>query len=631
MFRHSPALPILWTHLVLAAIFSSCGKSSPPSASAPDPVSAPVPVPTVALADVPGFYLAECGPSCYEIARGGDGSWSLQGPPYVSMSSWTVTVESNALTFTVVGDYTSPSAWSDGCYYGYQFCFLPSKTGADDWDLVSEISFRVGDKGGTWYTRQCLYDPPAARYLHKTTDSQIVEYSRLIEMIAPASTRTLDIARLRSLADGLLARSPGDPYARIIYLDSLCRARKTSELEARIKEWRGDFANCSALAPKFKFRETEEALRALQLSATGRNAFDFIEHIVSEQTDLSTRLRDFPQLMDYEDYASGRKPLQNPEHGHIGNSGQIATKISGVISAFWMIEGRRTDALRLLAANYRMGQFMNQHGNLINRLIGIALRSIASRWLEIFCLNSVETPEECGQMWDMLERLNSLERDVNAEEMFAMQWMGRNRFGNFDSCEADTRRRVADVRFRNLRVAAAARWKQLSAGALPRAASDIRSLFPNGLPPDPFATSEPLRTICRPDQFVVYSVGPNGRDEGATITYDPTNGTLSAGDIATRVPFARQYPFQRGGLHASSADDIRRQFPNGLPPDPFASTYGNPLQITDDSGGLLIKSFGPDMDENNRESKGNDYRRNIFYDPTNGTYSEGDLWILIPR
>lgn len=51
---------------------------------------------------------------------------------------------------------------------------------------------------------------------------------------------------------------------------------------------------------------------------------------------------------------------------------------------------------------------------------------------------------------------------------------------------------------------------------------------------DPF-TNESLKTAQDGGETVIYSVGPDKKDDGGAITYDPTNGTFSRGDISLRV------------------------------------------------------------------------------------------------
>lgn len=55
---------------------------------------------------------------------------------------------------------------------------------------------------------------------------------------------------------------------------------------------------------------------------------------------------------------------------------------------------------------------------------------------------------------------------------------------------------------------------------------------------DPF-TDQPLKTIQTDDSTTIYSIGPDRQDQGGAVSYDPTNGTDSAGDIFIRVPKSR--------------------------------------------------------------------------------------------
>jgi len=55
--------------------------------------------------------------------------------------------------------------------------------------------------------------------------------------------------------------------------------------------------------------------------------------------------------------------------------------------------------------------------------------------------------------------------------------------------------------------------------------------------PDPFAPGEPIKMSLSGDskEAIYYSVGPDGIDQKGSLTYDPTNGIISPGDILVRV------------------------------------------------------------------------------------------------
>lgn len=53
---------------------------------------------------------------------------------------------------------------------------------------------------------------------------------------------------------------------------------------------------------------------------------------------------------------------------------------------------------------------------------------------------------------------------------------------------------------------------------------------------DPFNHGQPFKKIDEPAATALYSIGPDRKDDRATLTYDATNGTLSGGDIFVRIP-----------------------------------------------------------------------------------------------
>jgi hypothetical protein len=314
-----------------------------------------------------------------------------------------------------------------------------------------------------------------------------------------------------------------------------------------------------------------------------------------------------------------------------------------------------------------------------------------------YALNACETPEEYQQCWAMLERLRLTPGQADASHLFDgensplfNQMTGEGMF-SANHQEVFTRQKTSDTKFQLLRAATAARYHQMTKGAWPRSAAEFAPLLDQGLPKDVFVTTttlspgavqDALRFTRLADGFAVYSVGPDERDNGATLDYDPTNGTLSAGDLAIRIPKERKYPFPRGGVHAANAQELLKQFPDGLPADPFADVKGRPLGMIDATmtQPLVIFSFGPDCDEaqaypggaipkvngspTGQPPRGRDlqavfdygpsprpeglgtggpatptmsasgrYQRALqpFYDPTNGTTSKGDLYMEVHK
>lgn len=162
--------------------------------------------------------------------------------------------------------------------------------------------------------------------------------------------------------------------------------------------------------------------------------------------------------------------------------------------------------------------------------------------------------------------------------------------------------------------------------------------------------------------------GPDGVDDGAAVQYDSSNGSKSRGDVIRTLPRKSEYPYQKNGVRAKDAADLLRQYPNGLPVDPFADSRPLPLSILESSSTetLRVFSFGPSCAEKtwvDSVLQSSDVahvsppgasllrsKQKVFlrqdatpgqavsghwiqpsYDPTNGTKSGGTLHLDIPK
>jgi len=148
-----------------------------------------------------------------------------------------------------------------------------------------------------------------------------------------------------------------------------------------------------------------------------------------------------------------------------------------------------------------------------------------------------------------------------------------------------------------------------------------------GLPLDPFSNKS-LLYIPEKMPFVIYSIGPDGKDDAGSLEYDPTNGIESTGDILNIVPAERKYPFPLKTKSFASRDEVLKQFPNGLPPDSFHKKKGTPLFITETNPPRII-SVGPDQDLDCSIKSESGEVVEFFesvYDPANGINSNGDIF-----
>ncbi|MFW6255949.1 MAG: hypothetical protein ACOC54_03940 [Candidatus Sumerlaeota bacterium] len=97
----------------------------------------------------------------------------------------------------------------------------------------------------------------------------------------------------------------------------------------------------------------------------------------------------------------------------------------------------------------------------------------------------------------------------------------------------NARERVLEAEVDLLRLAAAEKaFRKNNEGKLPEDDSDLTSRYLSFYPLDPFGKGH---VKWLQDEGLFYSVGPDGVDNGGRILYDPTNGTISGGDIVRRT------------------------------------------------------------------------------------------------
>lgn len=654
----------------------------------------------VRLMMLPGVYLAHGGLCCVVIERRGTG-WDI-GKEYLTESA-EHHISSVWPRLKMAGESTNP-AWSS--FYGDIYVLAPSRRRFGDWDLV-----RYGDRflglpnpptppGKTWIKtflekalsqlkrslpsqksstassastatltttqpREPVPVFPLTRrlpFLHRLNDLRIVDYfdQQYSSKDRPGAYRTAKV---------LLASHPGDLNVRSLYLMAAAYCDDTTEVARRLDEWKDGFEQQDDPFLKSSLWMTERWLCGRQLSAARKNAYDFCEEVLGEKTDLATRLRLLPSVFDYEMFVPPSPPNA---YSMIPNYLEllVTAKVFRVLAIMRMIEGKRDESLQILAATYHLGQTLVTGKAFVPVLIGVATKSIACAGLEIFALNGCETDAEFQRMWQVLERLERNQSKPALAEILSHQLNLQQYLPTevrSDPREAEARANVVDGRFELIRSATAAKYRLVAQGKFPNSNGEFGPFLPQGPPRDPFSDG-PMRFLSATDSLICYSIGPDRSDNNTTITYDPTNGTISAGDIWVKVPRQRQYPFPREGVRAANEDDLWRQFPNGLPADPFSTQKGRSLSTTTSlRGDVYVYSFGPDVDEFKRLPVGYTVRlstdlaatagakrsyipgfgpvRDMYgqplrvvphvlqvpYDPTNGAVSEGDIFMRVPR
>lgn len=516
-----------------------------------------------------------------------------------------------------------------------EYEIILSRSVPGDWDLAATLDHDSPD--GLIH-----YDPPIPSFFHRITDDRARLYydgvgnvynrrmydewfkSYILPEVPPYPEF------LFKLAADMVHDHPDDPAFRMLYWDSLIRAENFKVLESELGQWRSklDHPGFQRLGLRF----AEHALKAHHLSAAGQNAADEVIQLFSTHTNLQTLYQCFPDLLKYDELHYPNPGLQAPPD--LFRAYNNNPKVIYTLSILSMIKGERDAALERLAALWHLGQLLEKDGLIDNRKYIPTICGTAGQGLELYALNACETESDYAALWHKLDylvqhepRIPTLKEFVWLEHNFApvsdQQLLAMEKPKFYDYLASDYPSCTA--RLQLIRMATAARAHALATGSLPDNERDLGPLLPAGPPPDPFSTT-PLHLVSSPGGVSCYSVGPDKIDDRGALIYDPSNGTLSRGDIVLEVPATRKYPFPRGGLRMEYMSDFWHQMPNGLPPDPFADTRGKPLNITNGPP-FYVYSYGPDHDEHVLPMT----RPQVAYDPSNGTSSSGDLFIAIPE
>jgi len=506
-----------------------------------------------------------------------------------------------------------------GIAHGYEI--VPSRSIRGDWDLARLRPARI----------QKEYQPlpePHPSFLHRVNDERIAVYFRSLLDSRGTGRKELDRRRLLEVASALVADYPDDLHVRTLYLDALSRSGKFEEMDAKLKAWESAYQHCADGYFERIYERAQWALAAHRLSASGRNAFDLLQELSSREAGLQTRLRMLPKALDYEQFIQPVHVIAPRIANYL--EAQTTAKVFHTEATFAMIQGDNNRAVNILLPSYHLGRLIQQGPQLIARLIGVAVCGIVQNGLDLYALNACRTPADVERLWRDLESLPADQPDPSVEDLLALEGRSRGELWIPNTDEPLTRIRIIKARFQVFRLAMAARHRLLSEGRFPDGPDQLAPLLPEGPPEDPF-TLKPVRFYSRPGAFFCYSLGPDAMDDRALVEYDPTNGTLSRGDVILRVPARPEYPFPQGGVRADTADEVRRLFPNGLPRDRFGQYRPRveALQVSR-STPVYVYSAGPDMGYDGERAAwcfSNDLR----YDPTNGTVSEGDLFTRIRR
>ncbi len=498
------------------------------------------------------------------------------------------------------------------------------------------------------------------------------EFVTLIE-----SVNTDDWDRAERISDGLLEQYPDSPLFRLTALDVAAKRRKADKVLALLEKYREEMKSSPdkflPVVPEFY----DQWLVAWGAAQEGRNVIESGREVFWPDIDPTTlpstqNVQSYLSTVQYGDSATPlddllvlRNPVAVTSFLHV----QVHAKLAKIRADFYLMMGFPDKALAEIEGIQRFSTvLMKSSPNTIDDLIGIAISSMLSNSGELIFLNGFQSYEEVRDHWP---RLDIMYREMKAAAHEPKTWQGReDRFFPVSTCypfnyiEANTRNRVAETRWALLHSATAARYMMLRTGEYPKDTQNFGLLLPEGADPDPFALAgERLRIEPRHEKgWTLYSVGPDQEDGNAAVAYDPTNGTVSAGDVMIHVPRERAYPFPNPDDVPETRAEIVSRYPNGLPDDPFSGWRKDEYSggqrcsyIISDTKPAVVWSVGPDRDFDewhlggglvsmksnmprdmgiSRLSSGElllmeNTPGEVVYDPTNGITSVGNLYMIM--
>jgi hypothetical protein len=542
-----------------------------------------------------------------------------------------------------------------------------------------------------WYirARNALFGPPVAyqgsleaeaspiySFLHRVDNERLPEY---FQSRWEGRFGKEDVPSFREMAEAY----PGDPYIQMHAIEVEAAIGDLAKAESLLAARRTRLET----APDVELRETAKRVFHKVLEAqglpVGKDFTGILRRLLDEQTNMGERLETMASLLKTETLLKSGKPVVEPILTSAypnWNSikfldAQLFARVGVALADLDLFQGKRSESLEKTASIYRLGQTLNRDGIVIERIMGFAIRLIAGSRLENFILNACENENSMQMAWRMLNFLDSPSVKEEGGKITDGEWavllarMDMEHTDQFTGVPnvyeiAEVRNLVADTQFSLCRMALAAENRKLEAGAFPKSASEFAPLLPHGLPRDDFSERSLQFREAENGDYKLYSFGPDRKDDLGELLYHPTNGTYTSGDLVLSIPPERKFSFPADGVHTPSAQELLRQFPKGFPIDPFAGDGRTPLSIVDSAtdSPVIVFSFGPAGDTPESYSNlttykmpgeilinpkiyrgdgiqyvfspgagGTPFTLGPYYDPTNGTKSQGQLFIELPR
>lgn len=502
----------------------------------------------------------------------------------------------------------------------------PRDSSPDDYEVLSSTTFQNDTVRTNWVASTPFL------LMHRVRDSRAIRYIKGAQAINKPGGETTKSLLL--LSEALLKSHPEDIAMRMLNLDALTRAREFDRLLKRVTEWEADFPPDIDDQLGYAMRRARAALRWHRLESAGANAWHLLDQFTSTITSMDQRIAILPQVMAAKEAQSEPTSIGDVFGWDWYDRIFTCMRVFVQRSRLDLITGKNAEAEDLLVAAYHIGQLLSDDHNLGVQRSATGLRFIAASGLQEYGLN---VSASTGTLEQLVTRFQALEAtDRSRDRTPQPEW--RSIFGAPDEQEFKTRSNMTYARFDLARLAIAARAHLCESGSLPIGYIDLERFFPSALPSDPFS-SQPLN--MRTDELTssavlyCYSVGPDKQDQFGKLLYDPTNGSISGGDILTTFSADRTYPYPSSGVRANTREEVLAAFPNGLPWDYFGGhSRGDVMKVTTGTP-TMVWGFGPSgppdlhlMDQEAARVWAS-YVPSVQYDPTNGIRSAGEMFVTL--
>jgi len=192
-------------------------------------------------------------------------------------------------------------------------------------------------------------------------------------------------------------------------------------------------------------------------------------------------------------------------------------------------DGKVKEAAEAYRRVIRFGQQM-MNGTIIPQLMGVAIRAIGEGGYKLlFNEGKISRVEDAQFVYNTLKELKKQEPFTTLESVMKFEAFPE---ANKEALKTfPIREQTAETRLILLETSAAMKLYQLKEGKSPQTLQDLVPTYLPELPVDTF-TKNPIILKNDPDKgILIYSYGPDTTDDRGQILYDPTNGTISKGDL----------------------------------------------------------------------------------------------------